>query len=610
MNIVLALERDGTSRQVRLDSYGTAQGEERAQIDTITWIKMLRHIQVDGRRMRARFTYRGDSLWWFTELYFHREQAILTVMRAIVAFDALIESERPQAIQWIDGDRRLVFLVAELCRTRNVEYRGPADDPSWWRRRRLSVMLRATGLHAAAVRPRRAPAGIDGSSGGVVAFVHRAFASSGRATAHGGEWYIGSVLQQIASHVPRGGLRFVGVGPRKNFRARRWWRAERGDGTPTLEQFATDHDGWRQVWRERHRHLHALLASPDLRSKSVIHGCDCWPIVQEQLLGVAWLQWPWAARTMDQAAGALDALSPAACLTYAEAGGVGRSIALECRRRGVPLAGLQHGFIYRHWLNYRHEGDEMAADPDNPTDRGFPRPAMTIVFDDFAARHLEQAGHFPRESLRVTGSATRDDMVRAASQLSAAEIADARRGAGAGENQHLVLLATKHKEAHGVLRHLIGAVRDNPSIHLAIKAHPAETPDAYGEFPGIANVRVLPASVPLAPLLAGARAVVTVNSTVALDALAIGVPALVIGLPNNLSPFVSGGAMLGADDQSAIAAAMQRLVEDEDLRRALLRRGAEIVGASGRQGHAAEDSAGAVLELTRTPDRNPLRDVS
>src|SRR5262249_27793906 len=160
--------------------------------------------------------------------------------------------------------------------------------------------------------------------------------------------------------------------------------------------------------------------------------------------------------------------------------------------------------------------------------------------------------------------------------------------AGARDDQHLVLLATKHKEARDVLPHLIDAVRDTPTLHLAIKAHPAETPDAYGEFPGVANVRVLPASVPLAPLLAGARDVVTANSTVALDALAIGVPTLVIGLPNNLSPFVAGGAMLGADDEAAIAEAMQRLAHDEELRQVLLRRGAEIVGAAGRQGHAAE----------------------
>ena len=37
----------------------------------------------------------------------------------------------------------------------------------------------------------------------------------------------------------------------------------------------------------------------------------------------------------------------------------------------------------------------------------------------------------------------------------------------------------------------------------------------------------------------------TVNSTVALDAAVLGVPSLVIGLPNNLSPFVEAGIMAG-----------------------------------------------------------------
>ena len=75
---------------------------------------------------------------------------------------------------------------------------------------------------------------------------------------------------------------------------------------------------------------------------------------------------------MDEAGAALDALDPAAALTYAEAGGWGRAIVLECRRRGIPSAGLQHGFIYRHWLNYLHEPDEMIPDPDHAGGRGFP----------------------------------------------------------------------------------------------------------------------------------------------------------------------------------------------------------------------------------------------
>ena len=152
-----------------------------------------------------------------------------------------------------------------------------------------------------------------------------------------------------------------------------------------------------RLWRERHELRRALWRSDDLRAAAQIAGCDCWPIIRNELAGVALLQWPWSARAMDEAGAALDALGPSAALTYAEAGGWGRAIVLECRRRGIPTAGLQHGFIHRHWLNYLHEPDEMAADPDHPADAGFPHPSVTLLFDAYAARHLSQEGHFPGE---------------------------------------------------------------------------------------------------------------------------------------------------------------------------------------------------------------------
>ena len=71
-------------------------------------------------------------------------------------------------------------------------------------------------------------------------------------------------------------------------------------------------------------------------------------------------------------------------------------------------------------------------------------------------------------------------------------------------------------------------------------------------------------TVPLAPLLAASRAVITVNSTVALDAAVAGVPALVIGLPNNLSPFVDAGALAGAKPvkRSVISSAASCMMKD------------------------------------------------
>ena len=110
---------------------------------------------------------------------------------------------------------------------------------------------------------------------------------------------------------------------------------------------------------------------------------------------------------------------------------------------------------------------------------------------------------------------------------------------------------------------------------------------------------MLPASAPLAPLLRASRAVVTVNSTVALDAAVVGVPALVIGLPNNLSPFVDAGIMAGAE--GGILHALRQILYDEEFRhelglaqRAFLTR--YRIAADGK---AAERAADAIVELAR-----------
>jgi hypothetical protein len=402
-------------------------------------------------------------------------------------------------------------------------------------------------------------------------------------------------------------VQYVGVGPSENFRARRWWHPVVASGSrrgvTTVESFAPKsamRDSTR-VWRERHANRRALWRSADIRAHARIHGCDCWAFVRHELAGIALLQWPWSARAMDEAAAALDVLRPAVCLTYAEAGGWGRALMLESRRRGIPSAGLQHGFIYRHWLNYLHEPDEMAPDAQASEDAGFPRPSLTLLFDEYAAAHLRERGRFPAGALAVAGSPRLDQLVATAAALSDSAIEGARREAGAAPEQALVTLVTKFREAPDVLPPLFSAVASMPDVQLAVKTHPAETPDAYEALATHApNVRVLPASAALAPLLRASRAVVTVNSTVALDAAVLGIPALVLGLPNNLSPFVDAGFMAGAR-AGEIAAALRQILYDEQFRQQLDRARAAFAAhyRLGSDGRAAARAADAILGLAR-----------
>ena len=234
----------------------------------------------------------------------------------------------------------------------------------------------------------------------------------------------------------------------------------------------------------------------------------------------------------------------------------------------------------------------MLPDPQHVEDAGFPYPAATLLFDDQAARHLTTAGAFPAGAVAVTGSARLDELLAQVRDLDADAIDAVRGETGAVDGRALVLFAAKEREARGALPALIDAVRSMPDVQLAIKPHPAETPNVYETAVANApNVHVTGSAAALPALLAAARAVVTVNSTVAIDALALGVPSLVIGLPNNLTPFVEAGLMRGAGSPAEIREALRDLLYDRKFRSSLART---------PQGRAAERSAEAILALANS----------
>lgn len=596
----LEIDAGAGPRRIELSTYLDAAADERAHEHAYEWIKALRHLRVDGQPFRRRWTFRGDSLWWFAELYLHKTQSVLHLHRTILAFQAMLDRERPLTVRC--RDRKWGWLVRRLADLRGVRYDGPSREaaPST---ETMKLAARARALHVAARASRLRTGRPTPSHRRVAAFVHKAFWRA-EAPDAAAESYIGPVLVALERQVSGAEMTYVAIGPRTNFRARRWWSPLRPapDGAAIPIERFVPLPGLAPslaIWRARHSIRRALWESPEIRSHARILGCDCWPVIRRELSGIALLQFPWSTRVMDEAAAALDALRPRVAVTYAEAGGWGRALALECRRRGIPLVGLQHGFIYRHWLNYRHEPDEMSPDPGNPSDAGFPRPALTLLYDAFAAQHLASAGHFPDSSLKVTGSPRLDALVEGVRAIDSKTRTTIRQAGGASAGDRLVLVATKEREAAGVLPAFVEAVRGLPHVRVMIKPHPAETPGVYGRaIAGADSVHVLAPDADLASLLAAVDAVVTVNSTVAIDALAVGVPSLVLGLAGNLTPFVEAGVMAnGGATTAEMRAALSRLLYDEEFRRRLLSTAARGAAPAPSAGGAAERSAAAILAL-------------
>ena len=237
---------------------------------------------VDGVPFRSRFTLRGDSLWWFAELYLHKEQAILELFRTIAAIDTLIAREQPQRLSL--GERSDMVRMVALARGMPCEAERSPSPGSLARRSsaarlrwRHAVALRG-GQHAQSRRAR------------VAAFVHSAF---WRADVEDGsaESYIGPVLRRSRRGSGAESIHYVGVGPRRNFQARRWWHplaaADAGPMVP-IERYAAARgaeETRRRCGASATRIRDALWSSDDIREHASIRGCDCWPIVREQLAG-------------------------------------------------------------------------------------------------------------------------------------------------------------------------------------------------------------------------------------------------------------------------------------------------------------------------------------
>jgi hypothetical protein len=615
---ILTVETGNGRRQVPLARYLRPADAERAEQDAHDWIKSLRHVPIDGVPLRDRFTFRGDSLWWFAELYLHKRRVVVSFLQALYAIERAIEIERPRAIGLASGDYVVGGAATALADQRAVAWVGPRPPrrPPW--RVRMEPVQRgwfyALTALADRLRPGHAVPDLP-SSPKVAAFVHTAFWRQ----ATDDESYIGPILREIAQQAGApDALRLVGLGPRTNFRARSWqqrlseFRDPRAESLPVVpvEIFASAGAlaPSVRVWRDRRSMARAFRHSADLRARAAFHGCDAWPLLAPEFDGIAYLQFPWSARAMDEAGAALDALKPGSVITYAEAGGWGRSLVLEARRRGISIVGIQHGFIYRHWLNYRHEADEMQPSAGNQADRGFPRPDLTLVFDQFAARHLLEAGRFPPESVAVSGNPKLDAFVAGTRDMGPAEREAVKASVGARPDQALVVVATKHSQMAGAFEALVQAAAPMPEVHVVVKCHPAETPAPYLAAAGSApNVTVAPASADLARLIASAGVLVTVNSTAAIEAMVLDVPALILALPNNLSPFVDAGAMAGVGPGEEIGPVLRAILYDEEFRQRLrtARRTFMQRFQIRADGRAAGRAAETILRLAGAPAGPP-----
>jgi hypothetical protein len=193
----------------------------------------------------------------------------------------------------------------------------------------------------------------------------------------------------------------------------------------------------------------------------------------------------------------------------------GKIAVLAARDYGVASAAVEHGTIF-------------ANDPRwdrSPLD-------LVCVWGDPSRRALESNGLAP-DRIAITGSPRHDAIFLGA--------AAARAEARDSDTANILVATSGPGDQVGMIEHqgfielLTAAIEQLPSVRWVIKLHPKDRPEYYGSLGAMAPERVRivrgkPESngADIFEFLKTSRALVTVTSSTALDAMSVGVPVIAV----------------------------------------------------------------------------------
>jgi hypothetical protein len=128
---ITCIASQGATEVFPWSSLATADLVEQARVETLAWIKRLRLVPYGAVSMRERFTYRDDSLWWFTELYLQKMRQLDQAVLTLLALDAARAHHAPARRNVDTADAAPAAAARAVCAARGVpvEVRGGAQAP-------------------------------------------------------------------------------------------------------------------------------------------------------------------------------------------------------------------------------------------------------------------------------------------------------------------------------------------------------------------------------------------------------------------------------------------------------------------------------------------------
>ncbi len=263
----------------------------------------------------------------------------------------------------------------------------------------------------------------------------------------------------------------------------------------------------------------------------------------------------------------LRALRPDLVVLINEEGRFERGIVVAARLLDIPVLAIQHGVIHPSHPGYIHSSRDI-SDAGSVRAPFCPIPNQTAVFGPYHKELLTKISAYPIESVVVTGQPRYDVLARTDTWRDRAEVL---RGLHLDPAKRTVLWAT---QTHGLpagenLRNVEAvyeALAGIEDTQLVLKLHPNEDQRAtlYRQYKSSSSTIVGREGDTLA-LLHACDVLITRNSTVAMEAVALDRPVLILNLSGepDLVEYVREGVAVGVYRRQDLQGALIRLLEED-----------------------------------------------
>jgi len=272
---------------------------------------------------------------------------------------------------------------------------------------------------------------------------------------------------------------------------------------------------------------------------------------------------------------AIETEKPDLIMISGEYFGLGRAAVIAGKLKGVPTLALQHGIIHPHHQGYVHPKNEIS---NKISLKHCIIPDKTAVYGNYTKEILTKVCNYPDESVVVTGQPTYDVLIKAKEVFGKQKFLKQH---GLDPTKKTALLITQGC-SHEFLKVTVKALKKFSEVQTIIKPHPCDVePKWHEKILRKENYHALvldPKSNTFEALFA-CDLMITISSTVAIEAMVLNKPVVIVNLTGEPDPmpYVESGAALGAYQEKDVVHVIRKALFDEDVRKELEKNRKEFV---------------------------------